>query len=86
MLSTASRQVPQPVAARVRAEIWPVSRAPSCQAAQMTDLVTPLHWQMTARPGSVVGVCATVTGLLRRTMSRDSPGPPAGSRRGRTAA
>ena len=42
----------------------------------MAALVTPLHWQMVARPGSVVGDCVAVAGLLRRAMQQGRPDPP----------
>ena len=54
----ASRQVPQPVVQRVRRATSSRVRAPSCQAAVMSPFVTPLHWQMVVRSGSVVGDCA----------------------------
>src|SRR5690606_11027390 len=45
MPSTASRQPPQPVPARVARATFPALRAPASQLARMSRLATLLHWQ-----------------------------------------
>src|SRR6059058_3213089 len=62
---TASLHPPQPVVALVAVASSLTSRAPARQALTSAALLTVLHRQTTAEPGSSVGLCAGLAALGR---------------------
>ena len=72
MPSTASRQPPQPVAARVPAAIAGTVRAPARQQRTSAPLLTVLHWQTTAGSGMSAGDASCAPALAAAPSARPS--------------